>query len=452
MRRLVARLKTFSPLANPLRLLLVVFAGLIVVGAFVLMLPVSRTDGSPADFVTALFTSTSAVCVTGLTVVDTTTYWSGFGQFIIMLLIQLGGLGIVTLATLAFMLLSDRLGIFHMKTLAAETGADSLAGVRGLVRIVVGVTLACEAVIALVLSLRFWTAYDMPFDTGLYHGVFHAISAWNNAGFALYSDNMIQFVSDPIVSITISIAVILGGIGFPVLRGFWQHRFRVQRWSLHMRLTVATTGVLLIIGFLGFLIFEWTNAKTFGSLSVVDKTNAAFFQSVQPRTAGFNSIDTQALTDESILVTLTLMFIGGGSASTAGGVKVATFALLAYVMWAEIRGDSDVTVFKRRVPSTVVRQAITVALAGVGTVAVSTLALSVTGEYGLVKSAFEAISALSTVGLSVGVSGADKTLSELILVALMYIGRLGPITLAAALALRTQPNLFRYPEDRPLIG
>lgn len=452
MSRLSARIKTYSPIANPLRLLLFVFASLIVVGAVILALPISRAEGSSGSFVTALFTSTSAVCVTGLTVVDTSTYWSGFGQFVIMVLIQLGGLGIVTLATLAFMLLSDRLGIFHMKTLAAETGADTLAGVRGLVRIVVGVTLACEAVIAVVLSLRFWTAYDMPFDTGLYHGVFHAISAWNNAGFALYSDNMIQFVTDPIVSVTISIAVILGGIGLPVLRGFGQHRFHVQRWSLHMKLTVVATGVLLAIGFFGFLIFEWTNTKTFGSLSVVDKTNAAFFQSVQPRTAGFNSIDTQALSDESLLVSLALMFIGGGSASTAGGVKVATFALLAYVMWAEIRGDSDVTVFKRRIPSTVVRQAVTVALAGVGVVAVSTLALSITGDYGLVNSAFEAISALSTVGLSVGVSSSDNTLSELILVALMYIGRLGPITLAAALALRTQPNLFRYPEDRPLIG
>jgi trk system potassium uptake protein TrkH len=452
MRSLIAQLRATTLLGNPLRMLLFLFAGLIGVGALVLSLPISRADDAPFDFVTALFTSTSAVCVTGLTVVDTTTYWSGFGQFIIMLLIQLGGLGIVTLATLAFMLLSDRLGLFHMKTLAAETGADSLAGVRGLVRVVVGVTLACEAVIALILTLRFWTAYDMPFDTGLYHGVFHSISAWNNAGFALYSDNMIQFVSDPIISATISIAVILGGIGLPVLRGFWQHRFNTKRWSLHMRLTVLATVVLLAIGFFGFLIFEWTNSKTFGSLSVVDKTNAAFFQSVQPRTAGFNSVNTQELTDESILVTLALMFIGGGSASTAGGVKVATFALLAYVMWAEIRGDNDVTVFKRRVPSTVVRQAITVALAGVGTVAISTLALSMTGDYGLVNSAFEAISALSTVGLSVGVSGADKTLSNIILIALMYIGRLGPITLAAALALRTQPNLFRYPEDRPLIG
>jgi trk system potassium uptake protein len=452
MNRVLVRVRDYSPLDNPLRLLAIAFGFLILVGAGLLRLPMSTSSEASPSFLDALFTSTSAVCVTGLTVVDTSVHWSGFGQFVILLLIQFGGLGIVTLATLAFMLLSDRVGLVHMQALAAETGADSLSGVRRLVRIIVGTTLACEAIIALLLAARFWWTYDMAFGKGLLHGVFHSISAWNNAGFSLYDDSMTQFVTDPMISVVVCVAVIFGGIGFPVLRGLWQHRLRLNQWSLHMRLTVMTTGVLLAIGFFGFLIFEWTNVETFGALSVPEKANAAFFQGVQPRTAGFNSVDTASLSDESLLVTLALMFIGGGSASTAGGVKVATFALLAYVMWAEIRGDSDVTVFNRRVPSTVIRQAVTVALAGVGVVAVSTLALSVTGDYGLVKSAFETISALSTVGLSVGVADADNTWSEIILIVLMYIGRLGPITLATALALRTQPNLFRYPEDRPLIG
>ena len=451
MRGVLARIRELS-LANPLRLLLIAFATLIFLGAGLLLLPVATSEGSSTSFVTALFTSTSAVCVTGLTIVDTSTHWTGFGQVVILLLIQFGGLGIVTLATLALLLVSDRLGLFHMKAIQAETGADTLSGVRGLVRTIVLVTLACEAVIATLLIVRFWTTYDMPLGQGIFHGIFHSISAWNNAGFALYSDSLIRYVTDPVITIAICTAVILGGIGFPVLRGFWHHRFRLKRWSLHMKLTVAITAVLLTIGFLSFLIFEWTNSKTFGALSVPEKANAAIFQSVQPRTAGFNSVDTQSLTDESILVTLVLMFIGGGSASTAGGVKVATFALLAYVMWAEIRGDQDVIVFKRRVPSTVIRQAITVALAGVGVLAVATLALSMTGDYGLTNSAFEAISALSTVGLSVGVSNGENTLGEVFLVILMYVGRLGPITLAAALALRSQPNMFRYPEDRPLIG
>ena len=451
MRAILARIREYS-LANPLRLLLLAFAFLIFLGTALLLLPMATSDGASTSFITALFTSTSSVCVTGLSVVDTSAHWTGFGQVIILLLIQFGGLGIVTLATLALLLVSDRLGLFHMQAIQAETGADSLAGVRGLVRTIVVVTLACEAIIAALLIVRFWTTYDMSFSKGIFHGVFHAISAWNNAGFALYSDNMIRYVTDPIITIAICTAVILGGIGFPVLRGFWQYRFTFKRWSLHMKLTVLMTGVLLAIGFFAFLIFEWTNSKTFGSLSVVEKTNAAVFQSVQPRTAGFNTVDTQALTDESLLVTLILMFIGGGSASTAGGVKVATFALLAYVMWAEVRGDQDVIVFKRRVPSAVIRQAITVALAGVGVLAVATLALSMTGDYGLTNSAFEAISALSTVGLSVGVSNGDNTWGEVFLVVLMYVGRLGPITLAAALALRSQPNLFRYPEDRPLIG
>jgi len=452
MSRVVNRIRNFSPLENPLRVLAIAFAFLILTGALLLTLPLSIAENGSSNFLTALFTSTSAVCVTGLTVVDTSTHWSGFGQVVILALIQFGGLGIVTLATLAFMMLSDRVGFVHMKALAAETGADSLAGVRRLVRLIVITTLAFEAIVAAFLTLRFWWGYDMPFGKSLMHGGFHAISAWNNAGFALYSDSMTRFVTDPMVNLVICVAVILGGIGFPVLRGLWQHRLNFKLWSLHMRLTILTTGVLLAIGFFGFLIFEWTNSKTFGPLSVGEKTNAAFFQGVQPRSSGFNSIDTASLSDESLLVTLALMFIGGGSASTAGGIKVATFALLAYVMWAEIRGDQDVTVFKRRVPSTVIRQAVTIALAGVGVVAVSTLALSVTGDYGLTRSGFEAISALSTVGLSVGVANVDNTWGEIILIVLMYVGRLGPITLATALALRTQPNLFRYPEDRPLIG
>jgi potassium uptake TrkH family protein len=452
MQRVISRVRDFSPLDNPLRLLAIVFALLIFVGAVLLRLPVSTSGDSSTSFLKALFTSTSAVCVTGLTVVDTSVHWSGFGQLVILLLIQFGGLGIVTLATLAFMLLSDRVGLVHMQALAAETGADSLAGVRRLVRLIVITTLTCEAIVAALLTIRFWWGYDMSFGKSLLYGIFHGISAWNNAGFALYSDSLTRFVTDPFITLATCVAVILGGLGFPVLRGLWQFRFNYRHWSLHMRLTLITTAILLGIGFFGFMIFEWTNVDTYGSLSVAEKANAAFFQGAQSRTAGFNSVETSSLSDQSLLVTLALMFIGGGSASTAGGIKVATFALLAYVIWAEIRGDSDVTIFKKRIPSTVIRQAVTVALAAVGAIVVSTLALSMTGDYGLVNSAFEAVSALSTVGLSVGVSSADNTWGEVILIVLMYVGRLGPITLATALALRTQPNLFRYPEDRPLIG
>lgn len=438
--------------AHPLRLLAASFLMLIAGGTALLMLPIASQEGVSTPLSTALFTATSAVCVTGLTVVDTSTSWSGFGQGVILLLIQLGGLGIVTLATVVFLAISNRVGLLHIRALAAETGVDSLSNIARLVRTIVAVTLALEALVAVLLGARFFFSYDYSIIDSLYHGVFHAVSAWNNAGFALYSDNLSLFVGDPMILSVLSFAVVLGGIGFPVLRGFWLHRFAVGKWSLHMKLMVSVTAVLLVVGMTGFLFFEWSNARTFGSLSVVEKFFAGFFQSVQPRTAGFNAIDTGSLTEESTLVTIALMFIGGGSASTAGGIKVTTFALLAFVMWAEIRGNQDVSLFKRRVPTTVQRQAITIALASLGIAAAATFALLVVSDTSLVSAVFEVVSALGTVGLSMGGIDYESDTAKVLVSVLMFVGRLGPLTLASALAARSIPSVIRYPEDRPLIG
>jgi Trk-type K+ transport system membrane component len=215
---------------------------------------------------------------------------------------------------------------------------------------------------------------------------------------------------------------------------------------------VSATAVLLVVGTMAFMVFEWSNPETLGALPESSRPHSAFFHSVQTRTAGFNSVDTAKLNEESIVMSIILMFIGGGSASTAGGIKVTTFALLAFVMWAEVRGDRDVNVFKRRIPEAVQRQALTVSLAGVGILAGSTLLLMAVGDAGLGAAAFEAVSALSTVGLSTGVAATEGTLGETLLVVLMFLGRLGPVTLAAAITLRSRPNLFRFPTDRPLIG
>jgi Trk-type K+ transport system membrane component len=399
-----------------------------------------------------LFTATSAVCVTGLTVVDTATAWSGFGQSVILALVQLGGLGIVTLVSVAILLVSDRIGVAHTRALAAEVGTDTYSSIARLVRAIVVTTLAFEAVFAILLALRFHYAHGYDAWTAFSHGAFHSISAWNNAGFSLNSDSMTSFASDVFVLGAIAVAVVVGGIGFPVLRGIATHRHHWSRWTLHSKLMVSTTGVLLVVGFLGFLAFEWSNPETLGALSSSDRVSGAFFMSVQPRTAGFNAVDTTALSEESIVVSIVMMFIGGGSASTAGGIKVTTFALLAFVMWAEIRGDRDVNVFHRRIPESIQRLALTVSLAGVGILTVSTLALMVIGDGGLATSAFEAISALSTVGLSNGLTAEQDGAGQLLLTALMFAGRLGPVTLATAITLRTRPNLFRYPTDQPLIG
>lgn len=425
---------------------------MVAIGTALLKLPVATAGSRHTSFLDALFTATSAVCVTGLAVVDTATHWSGFGQTVILGLIQVGGLGIVTVVSIAVLLVSDKIGFSYSRALAADVGAETYSNLGRLVRSVVVTTLTFEAVFAVLLALRFYISHNYGFIDSLIHGAFHSISAWNNAGFALYSDSFIRFADDWLLTIMICSAVILGGLGFPVLRSIARHRSRWRLWSLHSKLTVATTGVLVSLGTIVFLAFEWSNSKTLGSLPETARPQAAFFHSVQTRTAGFNSVDTASLNEESLLVSTILMFIGGGSGSTAGGIKVTTFALLAFVIWAEVRGDRDVNVFGRRITEEVQRQALTVALVSVGILAGSTLLLMAIGDGSLAVTAFEAVSALSTVGLSTGLSAGEGDVSQLVYTILMFVGRLGPITLVAAISLRSRPNLFRYPTDRPLIG
>jgi potassium uptake TrkH family protein len=422
------------------------------IGTMLLLLPQATVSGRKTTVLDALFTATSAVCVTGLSVVDTATHWTGLGKGIILFLIQIGGLGIVTVVSIGILLVADRIGLSHTRILAADLRTDSYSSVSKLVRNIVLTTLAFEAIFAVLLAARFFFAHDYGFQTAAVHGVFHSVSAWNNAGFALYTDSFIGFANDWYLSIAISLAVIFGGLGFPVLQSLAAHKLKWRMWPMHSKLMISATAVLLVLGTALFLAFEWSNPRTLGALPETARLHSAFFHSVQTRTAGFNSVDTAALNEESLLVSTILMFIGGGSASTAGGIKVSTFALLAFVIWAEIRGDRDVNMFGRRISEDSQRQALTVALVGVGVLAASTLALMVLGETGLTAAAFEAVSALSTVGLSTGVTTAEGSPTRIVLIMLMFIGRLGPVVLVAAIVLRSRPNLFRFPSERPLIG
>ena len=417
-----------------------------------LSLPQATASGRKTTVLDALFTATSAVCVTGLSAVDTATHWTGLGKGIILFLIQIGGLGIVTVVSIGILLIADRIGLSHTRILAADLRTDSYSSVGKLVRNIVLTTLAFEVFFAAVLSARFFFAYDYGFSTAAVHGVFHSISAWNNAGFALYTDSFIGFASDWYLSIAISLAVIFGGLGFPVLQSLAAHKFKWRMWSMHSKLMISATGVLLVLGTVLFLAFEWSNPRTLGALPETARLHSAFFHSVQTRTAGFNSVDMAALNEESLLVSTILMFIGGGSASTAGGIKVTTFAVLAFVIWAEIRGDRDVNMFGRRISEDSQRQALTVALVGVGVLTASTLVLMSLGETGLTAAAFEAVSALSTVGLSTGVTTAEGSPVRIVLIVLLFIGRLGPVVLVAAIVLRPRPKLFRFPSEHPLIG
>lgn len=439
-------------LRHPAQYIVVTFSATSLAGTLLLLLPVATRSPGSAPVTTALFTATSATCVTGLTVVDTPTYWSGFGQAVVLTLIQIGGLGIMTLSSLLVIVLSRRLGIRQRVIAAAQTGTLRLGDVRSLVVAVVKMTIVVEAVVALVLFLRFWLAHDEALGRAVYLAVFHAVSAFNNAGFALFSDSLVGHRTDRVILVVIALAVVVGGLGFPVWRQIAAQPRRPRRWDLHAKLTVVTT-VALIVGAWGlYMWFEWTNPATLGSLSVADSATNGFFQSVTTRTAGFNAIDTGALRDTSHLLTTILMFIGGGSGSTAGGIKVTTFALLGWVMWAEVRGERDVGVFRRRVPTDVQRQALTVALMAVGgAVGASMLLLALT-PFDLADVVFESVSALGTVGLSTGITPSLPTTAQLVVTALMFIGRVGPPTLFAALVLRERERLYRRPEERIIIG
>jgi trk system potassium uptake protein TrkH len=444
--------RSFGP-RHPARLIVAGFVLAVVVGAVVLTLPVASATGEATDVVTALFTSASAVCVTGLVVVDTAGHWSTFGEVVILGLIQIGGLGIMTLASLLGLLVARRLGLRMQLTAQAETKSLRLDQVRRVVTGVITLSLAIEAITALVLTLRFATAYDMGLGRALYEGVFHSVSAFNNAGFALYADSLTPYATDPWIVTPVTVALVLGGLGFPVLFELGRRlRRRQRRWSLHAKLTLLTYFGLGVVGVIAITAIEWGNPATLGPLGVVDKLLVGGFHGISPRTAGFNTLDVGQLDPVSLLVTDVLMFIGGGSAGTAGGIKVTTFALLAFVILAEIRGEPSVHAFGRRLTAEVQRQAITVALLGVGAVVAGTIFVMLTTPYGMEPVLFEVISAFGTVGLSTGITASLPSTAQLVLVALMLIGRLGPITLATALALRDRTRRYELPEERPIVG
>jgi trk system potassium uptake protein len=428
------------------------FAGAIAVGTGLLLLPIARAGEGGATFLEAWFTATSAVCVTGLIVVDTPEYWSGFGQGVIAGLIQVGGFGLMTSATLLVMVVTRRLRLRTRLQVAAETKALGLGDVRSVVVGVAKITLVFEGTLAVVLTTRFLVGYDEPVGRAAWLGVFHAVSAFNNAGFALFNDSLMGFASDPWIIAPIAIGFICGGLGFPVLIELRRHFRRARQWSMHTKLTVTMTAGLLAGGTLFMLASEWRNPATLAGMSMPDRLLNAFFSSATTRTAGFNSLDVESMTDGTWLGTVVLMFIGGGSASTAGGIKVTTFALLFFVILAEIRGERQVVVFDRQVIARVQRQALTVTLLGVAAVVTAALLLTEMTDHSLDRILFEVVSAFGTVGLTTGITPDLPPAGEVLIILLMFFGRLGPITLASALALRQRDRLYELPEGRPIIG
>jgi trk system potassium uptake protein len=450
--RTAAALRRFAP-AHPAQLIVLGFAGAIAAGTAVLMLPAARQGPGGASFLEALFTATSAVCVTGLSTVDVEHFWTPFGHTAIMVLIQVGGFGVMSFGTLLGVLLARRLGLRSRISTAVETRAVGLGDVRAVLLGVLKIGLLTEAAVAAVLTVRFIAGYGYSFGDGLWYGIFHAVSTFNNAGFALFSDNLIGFAGDPWICLPIAAGIITGGLGFPVLFELRRHYRTPRHWTMTTKLVLSGTVILLAAGTVFITALEWGQPGSLGPLPPGQKVLAGFFQSTVTRTAGFNSLDIGQMHPVTWLFMDILMFIGGGSAGTAGGLKITTFAVLFFIMRAEIRGEPVVNVFNKRLSRSVHREAITVVLLAVGLVVAATMALMlIEGRFGLDRLLFESVSAFATVGLSTGITGQLGSAGQLVLILLMFVGRLGPVTLASALALRQRPILFEFPKERPLIG
>ena len=439
-----------SSLQHPARLVPLAFLAAIALGTMLLLLPAARVGPEGADLITALFTATSAVCVTGLIVVDTPTYWTPFGQAVILALIQVGGFGIMTGSTLLGVLISRRLGLRTRMIAQAETRTLHLGDVTGVLRLTLVVTLLVELLIWVTLTARLHWHYDEPMPVAVWNGLFHSVSAFNNAGFSTYSDSLIGFADDWLFLTPVMLGVIIGGIGFPVLADLKNRLWQPSKWSVHTKITLLGTGALIVLGTVAVLAYEWAAVSTL--LSLPKRFLDALFHSVMTRTAGFNSVDIGAMQPETLVVTNMLMFIGGGSAGTAGGIKVSTVVVLALAMWAEIRGEADTTAFRRRFSTEVLRQALTLVFLAALAIGLGTLHLLSVTAFPLDQVLFETISAFATVGLSTGITASLPPSAELTLVALMFVGRVGTITVATALALKRSQRPYRYPEERPIVG
>lgn len=440
-------------LNHPGRLIPVTFSIVLTIGTILLSLPVSRANPQEApNVLAAAFTSVSATCITGLSVVDTATYWTPFGQAVIMALIQVGGFGIMTLATLMAILVSGRLGLTQSLVAQSEAHARELGDVRGVIKTLGLAMVAVEGAVAVVLTWRFYTGYGDTLPTAVWHGAFHAVSAFNNAGFALYSDNLMGFNGDAFILGPICFAIVAGGLGFPVFYELWRRWRTPQSWTMHTRVTILGYFGLLGAGTLAFGLSEWNNPGTLGSMGWAGKLLNTVAGGVMPRTAGFNTIDYGQARAETWAVDDVMMFVGGGSAGTSGGIKVGTFVLLAFVLWAEIRGEPEVIIGHRTVPTAAQREAITVALMAIGVVAVGTMGILAVTDEPMDRVLFESISAFGTTGLSTGITPTLPGVAQLILMALMYIGRVGTITTASALALNRKHRHYHLPEERPIIG
>lgn len=443
---------------RPIRVLPLGFFCIILIGALLLMLPISTKDGTSMPFLNALFTATSASCVTGLVVVDTGTYFSLFGQIVILILIQLGGLGFMTMATILFSLTGRRISLHDRMTMAEGLGENRLQGIVRLSRAAILVTAIFELIGTALLSIRFIPTYGMA--RGLWYALFHSISAFCNAGFDLIGgyNSFTGYSADPYILFVLMTLIVCGGLGFSVLLNIRRER-RFRRMRLHTKIVLTGTAILIVFGTLCFMLIEYDNPATIGNMPFFQKLLNSLFQSVTLRTAGFNTIDQFSLRDASKGVSVLLMLIGAGPAGTAGGLKITTIFTLVLAVRAYIRGRFDTVVFGRTIPLEQVRRSLTLFFFGLMFVVGMTIVVSTVeqhqaaGALGIMNQLFEATSAFCTVGVSSGVTAASSTLSRVLIICMMFIGRVGLLTVAMSLVEGgVKETVLHYPTEDILIG
>lgn len=425
------------------------FLLIIAIGTVLLMMPFANQSGEHLPLIDALFTATSAACVTGLVVVDVGTTFNLFGQIVIMVLMQLGGLGFMTLATLFALVVGKRISLKDRLLLKEAINADSMEGIVRIIRKVLIFSFTIEGIAAVILALR-W-ALEMPFGQAVYYGIFHSVSLFNNGGFDLFGNSFQYFTGDWLFNITASVLVVSGGLGFVVLNDLFEYR-KKRRLSLQSKLVLSVSGSLIGIGALVLFIFEFTNPHTLASLTWDEKIYASFFQSVSTRSSGTSTIDITEMRQATQFFFILLMFIGASPGSTGGGIKTTTFLIMIGAVYAMIRGNRDIVFFRHRVPKELLMRALTIIMVSLIIFMIVVMLLLTTEDAPFLALMFEAASAIGTVGLSVGVTPELSDWGKIIISLTMFIGRIGPLTIAYALRPRKEKRLYRHPEGRIIIG
>ena len=454
LKKLLSKINTMEPA----QVMVIGFGVVILFGGLILNLPIATKSGESAGFLNALFTSTSAVCVTGLIVVDTSTYWSEFGQFVIITLIQTGGFGFMTIATMFSLLIGKKINLRERLLIQESLNQRDLSGLVKLTRYIIMMTFAIEGIGALLLSMVFIPEFGLL--KGIWYSIFHSISAFCNAGFDLMGtttgefSSLMSFVDNALINFVIGGLIILGGIGFPVILDVINNR-KYSKLNIHSKIVINTSAILIILGFLFIFIAEFNNKASLGDLSMKEKLLSSFFQSVTLRTAGYTTIDLSLLKESTLFFMIILMIIGASPASTGGGLKTTTVATLFLTVKSFILGKEDIEVYQRRIGDTTVKKSLGIFFIGVFIALFGTLILTIVNpEYTLIESIFEVVSAFATVGLSIGGTPSLTVLGKILIMMLMFLGRVGSLTIFIALLSRNNKvkSKIRYPEGKIIVG